>query len=207
MSTQKRLIGKVDAERIFNNRHQTGVINRNNVGEQYTFRIAGPGNDIDVTDRDGNLVQSVVEPGIVLRKRIFNVTAISAIALANPVIMALAVQAEDAEKAGDAVLADELYNQWLNKTSVSFSVLHPLKPEMANLQTGDRVKAVVTLLTPEENGTKGELITLKDVNVVRATAIGGGPKLSLAELTAKARVMASSPFNQPVIAAPAEATA
>lgn len=208
-STTKRLINMEAAQNIYNKRRATGYITRNEVGKRFEFRVAGPGNDIIVKDRNGEVVRSIVNPDMPMEKRIFNVTAISAVAESNPTILAILSEAMAAEAAGDAVKADELFNAWLNKCSVSFNVILPLKAEMASLVAGDRVKGTVRLLTPEENGTKGELITLEDVSASPVVSISGGPKLSLAELTAKVRAFgtAAGPFNQPVIAAPAEATA
>lgn len=92
-------------------------------GRAIKARLTGNGNIIDVKDKEGNLVMSVVNPGEVLRKKIFNTNVTNGDAMRNPVINQLLVDAKAAEKAGNAQLASDLYNKYLNKTAFTFSVL------------------------------------------------------------------------------------
>ena len=94
-------------------------------GKKVSFVIQGNGNDIDVKNKLGEFVQSVVEEGVVLQKRIFNLRANSQIAMRNPANMQLLKEGMIAEKAGNFDLAGEKFNAYLNAVQISFGVLHP----------------------------------------------------------------------------------
>ncbi len=205
MTTNRRPLNSEAAEKIFNKRAGVKAIEPKDIGKRDNFRVNGPGNDIDVKDKDGNFVMSVVEPGKILRKRIYNVTAVSMVALANPLIMDLYKQAQAEEAAGNTESASQLYNEFLNKCTISFGVLHPLPTEFQTLTKGDIVKGTVDMLTPEKDGTKGNLITLADVAVLPASPIGGLPKVSLGELIGQMQAfgeVSKTPFGKPAVTQP-----
>ena len=203
-TSRKILLTSESALNIFNKRLAKSFITRSSVGMRAVFTVSGPGNDIDVTDGMGNLVESKAEPGKVLRKRIYNVTAISEVAYNNPVVQQVFLDGLAAETAGDVEKASELFNSWLNKVSVSFNILHPIRAEFQALGKGDQVRGTVKMLTPEGENTKGELITLEDVTPVAVVMLTGGPKLALNDLIA-AFSATKNPFQQKAVGAPAPA--
>lgn len=203
-TSRKILINSESAKNMFNKRSAKALITRADVGRRTIFTVSGPGNDIDVTDAMGNPVESKAEPGTVLRKRIYNVTAISEVAFNNPVVSQIFLDGLAAEAAGDVEKASDLFNSWLNKVSVSFNILHPIRAEFQALGKGDQVRGTVKMLTPEGENTKGELITLEDVTPVAVVALAGGPKLALNDLIAAFSAQ-KNPFQQKAVGAPAPA--
>jgi len=95
------------------------------IGKRVKFLLAGDGNVIDVKNKDGELVQSVVEPGTVLQKRIYNLNANSGLAMQNQRTRQYVLDGLAAEKAGNAEQASELFNEYLNSTQMSFGILLP----------------------------------------------------------------------------------
>jgi hypothetical protein len=110
----KRAKAFFDARLLVTNAH---------IGKRITVFVRNDGNVIDVQDKEGNLVMEVNNPDTVLRKRIFNGNANSEAAILAANNRALREEALKAEKAGDAAKASELFNDYLNKTQFSFSVL------------------------------------------------------------------------------------
>lgn len=130
------------------------------VGKRVKFMIQGNGNVIDVKDREGNLVQSIVEPGTVLQKKIFNVRANSALAMQNDRTRGYIKAAMAAEKAGKAEEAAELYNNYLNATQISFGVLLP-SAIVAKLSTGVEIAATLQRVDTEN----GSLLTIDPTTI------------------------------------------
>jgi hypothetical protein len=103
-------------------------------GKKVSLTIRGNGNWVDVKKKDGSLVGTAANPEEVLRKKIFNVKAVSEVAMLNPRNKALVTAATIAEKAGKAQEAADNYNAFLNATEISFSVLanHKLVDKLGN---------------------------------------------------------------------------
>jgi hypothetical protein len=122
-----------------------------------TFTIQGDGNVIDVKDKDGELVTSTIAgyEGTVLQKKIFNLQANSAVAMANPRTRQYLIDALKAEKAGDTAKADELFNSYLNGAQMSFGVLLP-SAVVDQLRKGVEIAARVITVTTEN----GSLLTI-----------------------------------------------
>lgn len=127
------------------------------VGKKVRFTVQGDGNIIDVLDKNGKEVMSSIpgEEGTVLQKKIFNLKVSSALALANARNRQYLKDAYAAEKAGDAVKADELYNQFLNSTQVSFGILLPSKVA-DKITNGADIAGTVQLIETDN----GKLLTI-----------------------------------------------
>lgn len=124
-------------------------------GKKVNFVIQGNGNDIDVKNKLGEFVQSVVEEGVVLQKRIFNLRANSQIAMQNPANKQLLHDGVIAEKAGNFDLAHDKFNSYLNAVQISFGVLHP-SALLNVLGNGCDIAAKVQKVTTEN----GSLLTI-----------------------------------------------
>ncbi len=135
------------------------------VGKKVQLTIRGNGNTIDVKNKTGELVQSVVLPGTVFQKVIFNLDANSGIAMSSAINRQLSKDAMAAERAGDKDTASKLFSDLLNAFQMSFSV--PTTNEALLEQLGDRVDIVaeVVLVTTEN----GSLLTI-DPNTIRIAA-------------------------------------
>lgn len=120
-------------------------------GAKIRFTVQGEGTWMDVKDGEGNFVMSASDPGVILRKKIFNLQASSQVAMSNPDNKKMLVDALKAERAGDTERAHELFNNYLNKTQLSFSVLdnQAVLPKIVN---GVDIAAKVQLITTD-NGT------------------------------------------------------
>src|ERR1700743_459119 len=140
-----RLMNKSSVVAIMNKR---GKLDEKLVGKKVQFTIQGNGTTVDVKTKEGILVQSVVEPGTVFQKVIFNLQANSSIASKNPANHALAAAGLKAELAGNFEEAHKHYTEFLNAMQVSFSV-PSTSPILAQL--GDRVdiEARVVKITTE----------------------------------------------------------
>lgn len=152
MSTTSRQLNLASVKQIMNKR---SMVPASAVGKKGTFTIQSDGNVIDVKNTAGELVQSITEPGMVLRKRIFNVKANSGIAITNPRNLEILRAGMAAEKAGDAEEAHKQFNAYLNATQISFGILLPHRMERS-LGNGVEIAARVQLITTEA----GSLLTL-----------------------------------------------
>lgn len=95
------------------------------VGKRVKLTVQGDGNTIDVLDKEGEFVQSITEPGLVLTKRIFNLKASSQLAMGNERNRQILKDALAAEKARKHDEASELFTEYMNKTQVSVGILLP----------------------------------------------------------------------------------
>lgn len=162
-------------------------------GKTYLFTVQGNGNVIDVKNKDGELVQSIVEPGTVLQKTIFNTRANSALAMGLDINKQLLKDAVAAERAGDTAKAHELFNAYLNAVQISFSVLHP-SSLLNQLSTNVDIKGKVQKITTDN----GSLLTIDPSSIaIVAPEIAGTTNFSFDD----------EPVDEPVgaNAAPVEA--
>lgn len=132
-------------------------ITASHVGKRVRVFIQGDGTTINVTDKDGNEVLSTLEgeEGVVLEKKIFNLRATSGISMKNPRNIEWLKEGVAAEKAGDAVKADEMFTKYLNATQVSVGIItgSKLVDQLAN---GVEIAATVREITTDN----GSLLTL-----------------------------------------------
>jgi hypothetical protein len=138
------------------------------VGKRVKLLIQGDGNVVDVFDKQGNPVASVVEPDTQLQKRIFNARANSEMAMKNPRNIGYLKNGIAAEKAGGTVkgiigsetkpvehTADEYLSAYLNATQLSFGVLLP-SATADKIQSGVEIAATVQRI----EGENGSLLTI-----------------------------------------------
>ncbi len=139
------------------------------VGKRVKLMLQGNGNVIDVKDKEGNEVQSVVEPGTVLQKKIFNTRANSALAMGNERNRQYLKDALAAEKAGEAEKAAELFNNYLNATQISFGVLLP-SAIVDKLSTGVEIAGTIQKIDTDN----GSLLTIdpSTISVVEPEVYG-----------------------------------
>jgi hypothetical protein len=125
------------------------------VGKRVKLAIQGNGNTIDVKDKEGKMVASIVDPSLVLQKTIFNTKANSGLAVSNERNRQILKDAVAAEKAKDFEKAHDLYNQYLNATQLSFGILLP-SSIIAKLASGVEIAATVEQVTTDN----GSLLTI-----------------------------------------------
>jgi hypothetical protein len=130
-------------------------------GERKKFTLASNGNDYDALDAEG---QALFFDGQTdqVRKRIYNVTAISDIAFKNPRNKQFLKDAIAMENEGkDAEEVTAAYQKYLNSIQVSFSILYPAA---ASFMAGkdDQITAYVEVV----EGKNGKLITLRKPTAV-----------------------------------------
>lgn len=135
------------AKAIFESRK---LIKTSDEGSTVKMRLQGSGNVIDVTRTDGSLVVDE-NSGDVLRKMIHNTKFNSEAAVNAAPNKELLKNAIVAEKSGDAKLADELFNKYLNKVQFSFSVLST-QSMFGKLSANQRVEGTVERIDTD-NGT------------------------------------------------------
>lgn len=114
-----RLLNKASVVSIMNKRAK---ITEQHIGKKVLLTIMGNGTVVDVKNKAGEHVQSVVEPGTVFQTKIFNLQANSSIAMSNPLFKTLSAEGVAAEKAGNFTLASEKFTEFLNKTQISFNI-------------------------------------------------------------------------------------
>lgn len=132
-----------------------GTIHEAQEGQRVIVTVRGNGNVIDVARKNGELVLQAGTTDTVLRKKIYNVVANSAVAMSNTINRELIQEGYKAEKAGDVQMAADCYGAYLNNTQVSISILagHKL---WKTLQDGDDVQGIVQLI----EGPNGQVLTL-----------------------------------------------
>lgn len=119
-STGRTYFNRKSTEKIMQNRK---TLEANLVGKKVHVTVTTAGTPFLVKRKaDGEVVESIVEPGTPFEKMIYNTNANSSIAMANKTFWQIASDALKAENAGDYAKAHELYTQFLNKMQVSFSV-------------------------------------------------------------------------------------
>lgn len=152
MATTTRALNLKSVQSINNKRI---LVSKAKAGAKIRFTVQGDGNWMDVQDKEGNFVMSATDNGVILRKKIFNLQATSEIAQKNPIFVKLLIDALKAERKGDVEAASDLYNEYLNKTQISFSVLDN-QAVLAKIVNGVDISARVQLITTEN----GELLTI-----------------------------------------------
>jgi hypothetical protein len=157
MATQSVVLNRKMVESRMN---RLGLVDDSMVGKKYMFTVRGNGTVIDVKNKAGEYVQSVVEPGTVFQTRIFNLDAKSAIALKNPANHALAATGLAAERAGNYAEAHEKYQDFLNAVRLSFNI--PTTSRIVD-RLGDQVdiEARVIKITTEN----GSLLTIDPTTI------------------------------------------
>ena len=165
---------------IYNKRAKAGYVERKHIGDPIKLIVKGNGTLMDVTTKAGEPVASRAGSGdTVLQKVIYNVEAISGIAMENPRNKQFFLDGIKAEEAGDFKAAHENYNKFLNAVQMSFNVLLPAKHEFHDEEV---VAAVIDLVTTD----KGELLTLKNVRPIEIKTVGRSAKVDLLSMfTAK----------------------
>jgi hypothetical protein len=146
-------------------------------GDTVRFHIQGNGFTIAVTDKSGAQVldRQTEQP---LSKVIYGVKANSHIAMMNPLNKAIFTAAVQAESVGDEEKAHNLFNQYLNKIQVSFSVIlnhNKVNPTFYDKQL---VEGECQLVTTEN----GSLITMSNVRAAAVKKLGNTPEFSLEDL-------------------------
>lgn len=175
MSTQSF---QLDAKAVQNIIAKRRIIRMTDADSILKFEIQGNGNIIPVTDKSGAQVYSNTDSNLPLTKSIYNIKANSHVAMLNPRNREILKAAMTAETAGDKDEAHDLFNQYLNKIQVSFSVI--LNPGRNTVQfyTGQQVQGRVQLVTTEN----GQLLTLESVVAVRIEEAAKTPTFSLTDL-------------------------
>lgn len=166
MSTTQRSMTSASVKAIMQKRIS---IPTEAVGENVKLRVQGNGNTIDVTDKSGEPVQSLQQPGTVLQKKLFNFKANSGIALQNSRNRQLVIDGIKAEKAGDTEKAHELFNAYLNATQLSVGILLPSKVS-ENLRDGVLISADIMRVDTDN----GSLLTIdpSTISIVEAKTYG-----------------------------------
>lgn len=136
------------------------LVTESHVGKRIFLTVQGNGTVIGVTDKNGEPVQSVREPGTQLMKKIINFKANSAIAMANPRNKQLLLDAIAAEKAGDTQKADKAFSDYLNAVQISYGLLLPASVD-DQLVNGVEISAKIRKISTEN----GSLLTLEDSTI------------------------------------------
>lgn len=139
------------------------LIQSSDEGKRVQLVVRGNGTDIIVKNKDGEAVQSVIEPGTAFEVRIFNTNSNSSIAMGNDRNKMLLKEGLTAEKAGNKELAHEKFTAFLNAVAVSFNI--PVTSSIVS-KLADRVHiagTVVKITTPN-----GSLLTIdpKSISVL-----------------------------------------
>lgn len=175
MSTQNFIL---DAKAVQNIIAKRRIIRLTDADTVLKFEIQGTGNTIAVVDKNGAPVLSNNGTGVPLTKTIYNVKANSHVAMLNPRNRALLKEAMLAETAGETEKAHDLFNQYLNKIQVSFSVILNPGRQTAQFFNGQMVQARVQLVTTDN----GQLLTLENAVAVRIDEAAKTPTFNLADL-------------------------
>lgn len=147
-----RLINSQSVKSIMSKRT---LIPESAIGKRTVLTVQGNGNVIDVRNKAGEFISSVVDPNLVFQKKIFNCKAVSGIAMANPRNQQLLRDAIAAERSGDAEKASGLFNDFLNAVQLSFSI--PLPSAKADkISDGVEIAGLIEKVTTEN----GSLLTV-----------------------------------------------
>jgi len=164
------------------------------IGDTVRFHIQGQGFTLPVTDKTGAHVldRQTQQP---LFKTIYGIKANSHIAMLNPLNRAILTEAMKAETAGDTEKAHNLFNQYLNKIQVSFSIVlnhGRINPTFSDKQL---VEGECQLITTEN----GSLITMQNVRAVAVAKLGKTPEFSLSDLMSIDEEPAADDVFTPVV--------
>lgn len=176
MQTQSKLV--FDAQRTQSLIANRAIVKNSQVGQTVRFHIVGNGNLVPVKTKDGVQVMDNATNTVPLYKTIYNVKANSQLAMQNPRNQQILREAMQAESVGEVDKAHELFNSYLNKIQVSFSIIQ--NPGRSNVQFYDKqlVEGEVELVTTEN----GQLITMTNVRAVAVEKLAATPAFSLADL-------------------------
>lgn len=152
MANNARILTAKSVQSIMNKRV---LVSKSKEGVKVLLTVQGDGNWMDVTDKEGNFVMSATDSGVILRKKIFNLQATSEIATKNPIFVKLLIDGLKAERAGKADEASDFFNEYLNKTQLSFSVLDN-QAVLTKIVNGVEIAAKIQLVTTDN----GELLTI-----------------------------------------------
>lgn len=168
-------LNKEITESIFRKRD---LLRLHQVGQTVRFHVAGRGNMIPVTRKDGSQVFDAATGTIPLMKSIYNTSANSELALKNKRNLDILKGAEEAERDGDFDAASAAYNDFLNKIQVSFNVMH--NPGRTPVQFYDKqlVEGEVELITTEN----GQMLTVTNVRAVAVEKLDKMPAITLSSL-------------------------
>lgn len=152
----------------------------NNLG-RITVMVVGNGNILDVRNADNELVQTYTNDGTTLQKKIFNTNTRAISGLNNPETKWHFNEGVKAERAGDEQLASDHFQAWLNRCTLSFSVLST-QPEFDTIGKGDEIDCSLESVTTE-NGT---MIGISNKNIkIKAVIAGKTTEATLDDLLAQ----------------------
>jgi hypothetical protein len=139
------------------------------VGKTVSVTIEGNGVKYDVKNKAGEFVESVLGGGAIFQKMIYNLEANSEIALNNPANKALKSAARAAETAGNTDEAHELYQQFLRKVQMDFSV-PTTSPIVSKLGHKCDISAKLMKITTEN----GSILTIDPatIRILEPVALG-----------------------------------
>lgn len=158
MAQNQAPVATLDAvQRIMSKRSK---ITEDMVGQFVVVTVQGNGNIIMPKNKDGEYIKSAIDDSV-LEKRIFNVDSNSGVAMRNDRTKELLRKAYAAERSGDSATAALLYNDYLNKTRISFGVLSS-SSLFDKIKSGDQIKAKVAKVTT----SNGSLLTLEEISIV-----------------------------------------
>lgn len=147
-------------------------------GDTVRFHIQGNGNLIPVTTREGAQVMAAGTDNIPLTKTIYGVKANSHVAMLNPNNQKLLREAMQAETDGEVEEAHKLFNQYLNKIQVSFSVIHNPGRRAVQFYNQQLVEGEVRMITTEN----GSLITMENTRPVAVAKLAQTREFNLEDL-------------------------
>lgn len=195
-TTQARINTLQGVQNVLNSRKR---ITEQMVGTHVVMSIRGNGNVIDVKNKQGELVPAADGSGAVLQKKIFNLVTNSDIAIKNERNKQILRDGYKAEQAGDSAKAAELYNDYLNKTQVSISVLST-SANFNKIANGDQVKGKVQKITTDN----GSILTLDPSSLsVVAPGLGEDTAMDLLSMLVEEPAAASEGAEEKVLMAQA----
>jgi hypothetical protein len=150
------------AQKVFASRN---LLTADLVGEEVVITLQGDGNTVDMERADGSAVVDEAT-GEVVRKRIHNAKFNSELAIQAAPNKALLNEAVAAEKAGETDKAHELFNKYLNKVQLSFSIPSSSK-HFGTLRDNQRIKGIVQRVDTEN----GSLLTIDPKSIVLIEAV------------------------------------
>lgn len=157
MQTAQRLLNKASVKGIMNKRTTADA---KLVGKKIMLTIQGNGNTIDVKNASGETVASVVEPGTVFQKVIFNTKSNSGIAMRSVRNTDFLKAGLAAEVKGDFDEAHKQYSAFLNGVQLTFSV-PTTSPVAEQLSDGLDISAkLIQIDTPN-----GSLLTIDPATI------------------------------------------
>jgi hypothetical protein len=179
------------AGKVFESRK---TLTADKAGHFITITLQGNGNTIAMEKADGSPVVDE-QSGEVVMKRIHNTKFNSELAIKAAPNKALLDEAVAAEQAGDEDKAHELFNKYLNKVQLSFSVPSNSK-HFGTLSDNQRIKGIVQRVDTEN----GSLLTIDPKSIVLVEAeevttaskwlLPTASKAEAAKVTAKAEAVA-----------------